>query len=438
MEKFYDIFKKLPLPAIVLSDGYVEEDSNDAFKDSFKNNKTVSSIINSIKPDLDKFCKSPDKNALIEKTITSKSISKIYRLRFSKICNNGDHPYFLVLFTDITERRRNIEEIGRLASIVDSSDDAIISMSLNNKIISWNHGAEKIYGYRSDTVIDSSIMKIIPNSVAPEFETLVSNVLSGESYSRYETINCHQDGHIFPTSMTLSPLVFHDGIIGVTMISRDISSRRQTEEELKISHRRLKSLMYETVESLSVAHEKRDLYTSGHQRNVSMISCCIADEMNLPHDVVEGLRIAGLLHDIGKVCLPMAILSKPAKLIDEEMALMKKHSIAGYEIIKNIPFTWPVKEIVLQHHERIDGSGYPNGLKGDSILLESKILAVADTLEAMTAHRPYRPALGLKLALEELHNNAGIRYDSDVVAAVGRLIEQEALREEQGRLVCSF
>ena len=141
MEKFYDIFKELPLPAIVLSDGYIEEDSNDAFKDSFKNNKTVSSIINTIKSDLDKFCKSPDKNALLEKTITSKSISKIYRLRFSKIYNNGDQPYYLVLFTDITERRRNIEEIGRLASIVDSSDDAIISMSLNNKIISWNHGA---------------------------------------------------------------------------------------------------------------------------------------------------------------------------------------------------------------------------------------------------------------------------------------------------------
>jgi PAS domain S-box-containing protein len=438
MEKFYDIFKELPLPAIVLSNEYEEEDSNDEFKYCFKNNRTISSILNSIKSDLDKFNTSPDKHTLLEKTIYINSIRKIYRLRFSKINHSGAQPHFLVLFTDITERRRNIEEIGRLASIVDSSDDAIISMSLNNKIISWNHGAEKIYGYRSDTVIDSSIMKIIPNIISKDFETIVSSVLQGKSYPRYETINCHQDGHIFPASMTLSPLVFHDGIIGVTMISRDISSRRQTEEELKISHRRLKSLMYETVESLSVAHEKRDLYTSGHQRNVSMISCCIADEMNLPHDVIEGLRIAGLLHDIGKVCLPMAILSKPAKLIDEEMALMKKHSIAGYEIVKNIPFTWPVKDIVLQHHERIDGSGYPNGLNGESTLLESKILAVADTLEAMTAHRPYRPALGLKLALEELHNNADVKYDKDVVAAVDRLFEQEVLREEQGKLVCSL
>jgi putative nucleotidyltransferase with HDIG domain len=197
-------------------------------------------------------------------------------------------------------------------------------------------------------------------------------------------------------------------------------------------------MMYETVESLSTAHEKRDLYTSGHQRIVSMISCCIADEMNLPHDQIESLRIAGLLHDIGKVCIPMAILSKPSVLSPEEMALMKKHPEAGYEIVKNIPFAWPVSDIILQHHERMDGSGYPRGISGKDILLGARILAVADVLEAMSAHRPYRPAMGLEAALNEIAENAGVKYDQDVCNAALKLFDEGVLRIEQSKLVCSL
>jgi len=355
----------------------------------------------------------------------------------SKIDINDKNILFL-MFTDITERRAQIEEIGRLASIVDSSDDAIISISLGHKIMSWNNGAERIYGYQAGRVLESSIMKIVPASVAEEFESILSQVANGKSFSRHETINCHEDGHLFPTSMTLSPLIYHDGIIGITIVARDISSRRKTEEELKISHRKMKSLMYETVESLSTAHEKRDLYTAGHQRTVSMISCCIADEMNLPHDQIEGIRIAGLLHDIGKVCIPMAILSKPSILSFEEMALMKKHSQAGYEIVKNVPFSWPVKDVILQHHERMDGSGYPAGLSGDEILIGARILAVADTVEAMSSHRPYRPALGLDKALEEIHQNKKIKYDGNVCEAVFKLFEEGVLRLEQQKLICSL
>lgn len=438
MERYYEIFKELPLPAVLLNKDGEEEAVNDAFLVSFQGKETAKNILRSISGDMQRMLATPDKRVLFEKKLKLGSDDeKYFRIRMTEVSGTGE-KYVLVLFTDITERRKQIEEISRLASIVDSSDDAIVSVSLNKKVMSWNHGAEHIYGYRAADIVGSSIMKIVPKSVTQEFESYMSVAAHGDSYSRYETINCHQDGHLFPVSLTISPLRFHEQIIGVTIVARDISSRRQAEQQLMISHRNLKSLMYETVESLSTAHEKRDLYTAGHQRSVSMISCCIADEMNLSFDQVEGIRIAGLLHDIGKVCIPMAILAKPARLSPEEMALMKRHSEAGYEIVKNIPFAWPVKDIVLQHHERIDGSGYPQGLRGEQLLLEAKILAVADVLEAMSAHRPYRPALGLDAALQEVMDGAGVRYDKGVCDVAVKLFDDGVLRLEDGRLVCSM
>lgn len=439
MDRYREVFKELPLPAILLSNEGAALNCNDAYTDCFGHYGLTDMMLNSLRPDIDEFHTSESNRNLFEKDIQYKNgEKKIFRVRMSKVNAEGNEKLVFVLFTDITERKKQRDEIGRLASIVDSSDDAIISISSNGKVMSWNHGAERIYGYTAQTILESSIFKIIPHSVKNDFVALLSDVAGGKSFSRYETINCHEDGRLFPVSMTLSPLTHQDGIAGITMVSRDISTRRQAEEELTISHRRLKSMMYETVESLSTAHEKRDLYTSGHQRVVSMISCCIADEMNLPHDQIESLRIAGLLHDIGKVCIPMAILSKPSVLSFEEMALIKKHPVAGYEIVKNIPFTWPVSDIILQHHERMDGSGYPRGIAGNDVLLESRILAVADVLEAMSAHRPYRPALGLEAALREIMDNIGIKYDQDVCKATFKLFEEGVLRIEQGKLVCSL
>jgi PAS domain S-box-containing protein len=439
MARYREVFKELPLPAVLLSAEGEVLDCNNAYADFFGNNELQNLVIDSLLSDVATFKESHLQRDLIERDIPfPENDRRSFRIRLSKIESKIGKLHFIVMFTDISEQRRQIEEIERLALIVDSSDDAIISVSSNMRVMSWNRGAERIYGYKSYNIVESSVMKIVPDSVGEEFSTLVSDVLSGKSFSRHETINCHEDGHLFPVSVTLSPLTFQGAISGVTMISRDISTRRQAEEELTISHRRLKSMMYETVESLSTAHEKRDLYTSGHQRVVSMISCCIADEMNLPHDQIESLRIAGLLHDIGKVCIPMAILSKPSVLSFEEMALIKKHPEAGYEIVKNIPFVWPVSDIILQHHERMDGSGYPRGLMGKDILLGARILAVADVLEAMSAHRPYRPAVGLEAALSEITENSGVKYDQDVCNAALRLFEEGVLRVEQSRLVCSL
>jgi len=438
MEKNRELFNELPIPAFVMTRSGDLSESNDAFTSSFPSSVEATILINLLKDDVDKIWLSSDKTTTFEKKVTfHDNVEHIYRVRISRLANEQE-PGAMVLLTDITERRRHIEEIERLASLVESSEDAIFSVSNEKKIMSWNNGAERIFGYPCAVAINSSIMKLVPKGLSDEFSDLLESARNGHAVVRHETINCHYDGHLFPVSMSLAPLMYQGNVIGVTIVSRDISLRRETEERLAISHRQLKSLMHETVESLSMAHEKRDLYTAGHQRTVSMISCCIADEMNLSHDQLEGIRIAGLLHDIGKVCIPMAILSKPARLTHEEMALMMLHPVAGFEIVKNVPFPWPVKEILLQHHERIDGTGYPNGLRGDAILLESRILAVADVLEAMSSHRPYRPALGLEAALAEIAENCGTKYDKDVCNVVAKLFEEGSMRLEQGKLVCSL
>lgn len=172
--------------------------------------------------------------------------------------------------------------------------------------------------------------------------------------------------------------------------------------------------------------ELRDPYTQGHEYGVAALSVAIGTEMGLSEDVLQGLRVAGLLHDIGKMAIPSEILVKPGRLTEVEMTLVQSHVRFSYDMLKGIDFPWPVADAVLQHHERADGSGYPNRLLGDAIMLESRVLAVADVLEAMSGHRPYRPARGLEAALQELvgHSEA---YDRDVLAAVEQLSKVGAL-----------
>ena len=160
------------------------------------------------------------------------------------------------------------------------------------------------------------------------------------------------------------------------------------------------------------------------------MSTAIAKELNLSQDQVEGIKIASLIHDIGKIGLPTEILSKPSKLSDVEFSLIKEHSQIGYNILKSNDFTFPVSQIILQHHERLDGSGYPHHLKGDKIFLEARIIGVADVVEAMSSHRPYRPALGIDKALEEISQNKGILYDPEVVDVCLRLFKEKEFKFE--------
>jgi len=199
--------------------------------------------------------------------------------------------------------------------------------------------------------------------------------------------------------------------------------RRKAEE-------RLQKAMNATIETMSKIIEVKDPYTSGHQQRVSQLSVAIAKTLNLSQEQIEGIKIAALIHDIGKIGIPTEILSKSTALSDIEFSLIKEHSQIGYDILKAIDFSYPVAKIVLQHHERINGSGYPNQLKGDEIFLEAKILGVADVVEAMSSHRPYRPALGIDVALDEIIQNKGILYDPEVVDACLKLFKEKEFKFE--------
>jgi len=203
----------------------------------------------------------------------------------------------------------------------------------------------------------------------------------------------------------------------------NITERKQAEEKLKKN-------MDATIDTMSNMIEAKDPYTSGHQQRVCQLAVHLARELNLSQDKIEGIRIASLIHDIGKIGLPTEILSKPTRLTDIEFSLIKDHSQIGHDILKSIEFSYPIAQIVLQHHERINGLGYPNQLKGDEILLEAKILGVADVVEAMSSHRPYRPALGIDAALEEITQNKGILYDSKAADACLKLFKEKGFKFE--------
>jgi putative two-component system response regulator len=191
----------------------------------------------------------------------------------------------------------------------------------------------------------------------------------------------------------------------------------QRARELKASYEKIQIILDGTVLAMSKVVESRDPYTAGHQQQVALIAGIIAQKMSLPADIMEAIRISGSLHDIGKIAVPSEILTKPGRLSILEMEMVKTHCQNAYDIMKTIDFPYPIAEIILQHHERMDGSGYPQGLTGRNILLEARIIGVADVIEAMSAHRPYRPALGIEVAMDEITGHRGILYDAEVVDA---------------------
>ena len=206
--------------------------------------------------------------------------------------------------------------------------------------------------------------------------------------------------------------------------------RKEAEEEAIITLVQLRKSLEDTVYALASAVEQRDPYTSGHQRMVARLACAIAGEMGLPQEQIHGLRLAGIVHDIGKISVPAEILSKPTRLAELEFSIIKTHTRIGYDILKGIEFPWPVAKIVFQHHERLDGSGYPQGISGEDILLEARILGVADVIGAMASHRPYRPSLGIDKALEEISQESGSVYDPRAVDACVKLFTEKGYQLE--------
>lgn len=213
--------------------------------------------------------------------------------------------------------------------------------------------------------------------------------------------------------------------VGTRSYLWDISDRKTKEIEVLEMMQKLRKTLNGTINAIALTVEARDPFTSGHQRRVADLARTIATEMGLPKDQIEGVRSAGVIHDLGKIGVPADLLSKPSKLSNTEFELIKMHPQIAFDILKDIEFPWPIASIIYQHHERMNGSGYPQGLSDDSILLEARILAVADVVEAMSSHRPYRPSLGLKNTLDEISINKGILYDPAVVDTCLKLFKEK-------------
>jgi len=218
-----------------------------------------------------------------------------------------------------------------------------------------------------------------------------------------------------------------------SIVAERTEELRKSYDEIRRSQQQYRAILEQMVQAISLTVEKRDLYTAGHQRCVAELATAIAGRLGLPRERIEGLRFGAMIHDIGKIHVPAAILNRPGPLSPAEFSLIKTHPEAGHDIVRNVEFPWPVAQLILQHHERLDGSGYPLGLKGDEIIEEARILAVADVMEAMSNHRPYRPSLGLAAALDELKQGRGTRYDEAIVDAVTSLAEKgEIAQGERG------
>lgn len=259
----------------------------------------------------------------------------------------------------------------------------------------------------------------------PRLLASIQRLISGE-VSRLETAfsALRADGRIVDVN-TNSSVASYRGRPAVIGLMQDMSDRQVAEDQVRRYADKLEHLLLGTVGMVTSISDLRDPYTAGHERHVANIAAAIGRELGFDDGRIEGLRIAGLLHDVGNILIPAEILSKPGKLSDTEFGIIKEHARAGHDVLKEVDFPWPVAQVALQHHERLDGSGYPAGLKAVDILLEARIIAVADVVEAMSSHRPFRPALGLEAALAEVEQGAGTLYDAEVVAACLRLFREK-------------
>ena len=311
----------------------------------------------------------------------------------------------------LTRRVHEQEQAEEMFRIVfDSVRDGIVLVDAkNNGFHLVNPAMCKLLGYTQEEFLRMGAEEIYPEKSLPYVRKQYETQVTGAGQLASDVPVRRKDGSVFVADVS-SASAARAGKHYVIKVFRDITVRKEVEA-------RLHAALEGTVQALGQTTETRDPYTASHQRRVTQLASAMAEGMKLGHEQIAAVRTAGLLHDIGKLNIPAEILSKPSQLTETEFLLIEGHPQAAYEILKAIEFPWPLPEIVLQHHERLDGSGYPQGLKGSDILLEAKVLAVADVVEAMTSHRPYRPALGIEKALEEISNGRGIRYDPGAVDA---------------------
>jgi PAS domain S-box-containing protein len=311
--------------------------------------------------------------------------------------------------------RRSAFDTGRAAIFI--ARDGRIEFA--NRATCW------IFGYSLDEVVASPLEKFLSREAAAKIlrQDFASCSQPGESDS-FELVILNKNGREIPVEADVAEINYK-GNPATLIILHDGSEQKKLDKELKDGLEKLKKTFGALVEALNKVVEARDPYSGRHQRRVADLVRAIAIEMELDLKVADGLSLAAMIHDVGKVAIPSEILNKPGSLTNCEWGLIKNHVRIGYDLLKDVEFPWPVAEIIYQHHERLDGSGYPRGLKEGEIRIEARILAVADVVEAMSSLRPYRESVGLEAALGEIEKNKGILYDPAVVEACLRLFREK-------------
>ena len=355
---------------------------------------------------------------------------KIGEVSGSPIMRNGQVTGFVSIARDITDRRRMEDELRNSAqkyrTILEDMNDMYYELDIKGNMTFFNkallsltaRSPEELQGMNFRDYMSSEGSEDALKIFGEIYKTGKPRLFVNEIVTKTGEVKYFESQAGLLLDENKQP-------IGFRGIARDITDRKKAQDERDQVLARLRKTLGTMIQAMSAAVEARDPYTSGHQRRVAALARSIAAEMNLSRDQIEGIRMAASIHDMGKISIPAEILSMPRKLSKLEFDLVKTHSQAGHDIIKDIDFPWPIANIILQHHERIDGSGYPHGLRGDNILLEARILAVADVVEAMASYRPYRPALGLDTALEEITRNKNILYDGEVVEACLKIFREK-------------
>ncbi len=317
------------------------------------------------------------------------------------------------------------ESEQRFRGLVEQSLSGIYIIQ-DDKYVYANPRLAEIFGFDSDKeMVGHNPNDFVLPDDREEVSEQIANLLQGkDKHLAYEAKIQRRDGTIIDIGVH-GAMATHQGKPAIIGLVQDVTDKKRAEEQLTTYVEKLQASLMQTVEVATILSEMRDPYTAGHERRVAEIAVAIGKEMALDEYELEGLRVAGYLHDIGKINIPSEILSKPGKLTELEYEIIKGHPQSGYNALKDVDFPWPVAQVALQHHERINGSGYPQGLKGDKIILQARITAVADVVEAMGSHRPYRPGLGIKPALDEIERGRGTLYDPSVADACLRLFKEK-------------
>ena len=334
---------------------------------------------------------------------------------------------------DITERMWAVQELKKseenYRELIENLGEGVGIVDPEERFVFANPAFDLIFGVKVGELVGKRLAEFTDPGTLKAVQQETERRSRGER-GKYEIEIINPDGRKRQIQVSATPKFVGGQFIGTLAIIHDITDRKLALEELTQSYQRLNRAMDQTINALATTVGKRDPYTSSHQQRVTQLVIAIARELGLPENQISGIRVAGILHDIGKIYVPSEILSKPTSLTEAEFNIIRTHSQAGFEILMGVEFPWPIAQIVLQHHERLDGSGYPQGLRSEQILLEAKILTVADVVEALSSDRPYRPAFGIETALNEVANNKGKFYDPTVVDACLSIFQEKKFKFE--------